>query len=165
MNIPFGLSKVRLCVYAGIAIAFASVLTFAGCEHSNAEAARAERDSAEIARDTAVDANAGNLVTIETQRRALEEWRALRVTPEEAALAIAAHHALVDKVLEQAAELEKAKESDRARPDCEALLDADFERVCPATARGLRKYESRDQDRDGRGSGAGGEAAADRAHR
>jgi hypothetical protein len=158
-------TKVLMWVCAALAAALLITGTFAGCEHSNAKSARAERDAAELARDTAVDANDSNQVTIATQRRALEEWRALQVTPEEAALAVAAHQALVDKVLEQAAELERAKESDSARPDCEALLDADFERVCPATARGLRKYESRHQDRDGGSAGAGREAAAEQSHR
>lgn len=161
----FVTTKLLMWVCAVLAAALLITGTLAGCEHHNAGAARAERDAARSQRDTALDANVSNVETIATQRRALNEWRSLQVTPEEAALSIAAHQALVNKVLELAGELNQAKEKDSARPECEALLDADFERACPATARGLRNLEGGHQDGDGRGASAGGEAAGSAPHR
>jgi hypothetical protein len=165
MTIPFGWSPARLYAYAGIAIAFAATLTFAGCEHSNAESARAARDVAKAALETAVDANASNQVTIEAQGRALDQWMKLGDSPETVRALLVAAAKTIDESTKALAAFLAAKEKDRANPECGALLGANLERACPGIARGLRSAAGGHENGPRRDPGAGAEAAPERDHR
>jgi phage repressor protein C with HTH and peptisase S24 domain len=157
-------TKLLAYVCGGLLIALAVTGGFAGCEHSNANAARAERDAANAALDTAVDANKSNQATIATQKAALDEWASLGLSPAEILQALKS----VGDALKEAGRTLDAwqaeKEKERANPDCGAWLRASFQRACPGLARGLRNAASGHADGDGQGAGAGGEAAAGPAH-
>lgn len=104
-----------------------------------------QRDAAEAALAIARGANQSNQTTIATQQRALGEWRALQVTPQEAAIAVALHEQLKASVLSLSEQLRKAKEQDRAKPACKALLETDVGAVCPAVSRELRRLSTPNQ--------------------
>lgn len=131
----------------GIALVFAGLLTFAGCEHSNAKAARAERDAMEAARDYAVDANLGKDQVIEDLTTSRDRWKLLATPSEEMEAAAARAGELEVELTRTRAKLDKlAEEKDRANPDCLAVLEVDFERACPHVAERLRNRASGDQD-------------------
>lgn len=165
--IPFGLSRLRLGIYAGIAVAFAVVLSFAGCEHHNASAARADRAAMKTLlktrtdeRDKVVEANESQQATIDAQGKALSQWASIGVKPEDVKqmlTAIAAKKVELDKLF---AEIAKRKGKDDGNPDCAKLLQVDFQRVCPNRAAVLRAYENRLSGQGGPGADAGVRPAA-----
>lgn len=124
----------------GLALIFAALITFAGCEHSNASAARADRDAMESARDYARDAATSKDVVIGALTQSRDAWKKL-ATPSEAMDAAADRAELLEQQLRHTqADLDRlAREKDHAKPECAALLATDFERVCPAIARRLRE--------------------------
>lgn len=146
----------RLYIYLGVAAAFLSVLTFAGCEHSNANSARAKEAIAKSGRDTALDANKANQETIALLKKAVKDWKAL-ATPDPAMQAAAARAAELEQENNRLnAALAKRAEKDYAKPDCIKALDTDVESVCPGIAAGLRERASRYEKRSGGSAGAGG---------
>jgi len=156
-------TKLLLWVCAGLVAALVVTGSFAGCEHHNAKVARAERAAAESQRDTAIDANKSNVTTIEAQQKALEQWKALGITPGEAKAAVllaVENHAKAEQL---AAELKNAKEHDRANPDCNAILSADIERACPLVVLGLRDVARGDKNGAGGSAGPRRETAPRRA--
>jgi hypothetical protein len=143
---PFSVSPY---LAGGVAACFLAVLGFAGCEHVRAAAAVAgeakaiaRQHSAEADRDKAVDANAGNLVTINAQSAALKLWAGLHRTPAEIALIVAAQEAYEKRLVMLGAELLSARKKDEALPDCQAVLRLSLSRACPATTAGLLKLAS-----------------------
>jgi hypothetical protein len=159
-----GWSQLQLGLVAGLILLLLVVSGFAGCERRRANAEHQQRVSVEMQLGAAVDANASNQVTIGAQQRALEEWRSLGVTPEEAAIAVASMGEVLGLVAKLREEIEKAKERDRAKPDCAALLGASIERMCPGVAAGLRRAQDGHENRDGGSARPGREAARGRAH-
>ena len=143
-------TKVLAWACAGLLAALLVTGTFAGCEHRNANEARAERDSmkdernsARDDRDAVVKINGQKQETIERQDAALSAWATLGVTPEDV-------RQMIEDATRRRAELERLiaegqseREKDNANPDCEKLRQVDFERVCPHRARVLRRYENR----------------------
>lgn len=156
-------TKLLMWVCAGLLGALIVTGGFAGCEHVNANAARAQRDAAEAARDTAVDANTSNQVTIEAQDRALDKWMKLGSSPEEVARLVTKTLTAANAAVTEATAVLKAKETERANPECAAVLGANLERACPAIARGLR-HAGGHEDSPGRDPGAGREATPGRDH-
>ena len=127
----------RAWLYLGAAGLMVAALTFGGCEHRNAAAARAERDQWKQAATSALDANTTNQDTIKTLRKSVDDWRKLAV-PDDPSLA-----ARVEKFRTENETLRRendalARKADHDLPDCRQLLAIDFGRACPATARGLR---------------------------
>lgn len=166
MSIPFGFSQLQAYLVAGLALALLIACGAASCQSRRADSEHQQRLAVQSQLDTAVDANTSAIDTVNAQARALKEWRDLAVTPAEAATAVAALNEALRLSYELNKAIEEAKEKDRAKPDCEALLDADFERACPATARGLRDAAAGGhEDGDGRGAGAAREAHRPEAHR
>ncbi len=151
MNIPFGLSQLRAGIYAGIAVLFIAVLGFAGCQHQRAEKETAKRLVAESQRDQVIEVNKTNVETIGTLQKALDDWAKIGVTKNDIKQMLDAWSAVKGEYDRMALELARLKEKDDAIPECNALLHVDFQRVCPNSALGLRKYESRNAHRD-RGS-------------
>jgi hypothetical protein len=152
-------AKILAWICAGLLAALLLTGAFAGCEHRNAKQARAARDAVTAELSEATSANAEQLKTIETQSQALASWRSLGVTVDEAAAAVTSMNAYGETLKSIDEEFRKAKEKDRAIPDCAALLRVDLERVCPGIARSLRDSASGDQDGRRRSSRAGREAA------
>lgn len=159
-----GWSQLQMGLVAGLALLLLIVGTFAGCESHRADAEQQQRIAVESQLATAVDANTSAIDTINIQKRALDVWRGLGVTPEEAAFAIAAMNDVQRLAGELKAQIDKAKEIDRAKPDCGALLGASVERMCPGIAVGLRRAQDRDENDLGGNSGPRREAAPGRAH-
>lgn len=146
----------RLYIYLGVAAAFLSVLTFAGCEHSNANSARADEKVALNGLATALDANKTNQNTINVQKGTIEQWKAL-ATPNKTMKDAAARAAELEQENSRLnAALAKQAEKDYAKPDCVKLLETDFESVCPGIAAGLRERASRYENRVRGSAGAGG---------
>jgi hypothetical protein len=157
-------TKLLIWVCGGLLAALLVTGGFAGCEHHDANAARAERDAANDGRDTAVDANKSNLSTIDAQNKALNEWMKLGESPAAVARLVAQAMTSAKALATEANAVLAAKEKERANPECAAVLSASLERACPAVARGLRQYASRHEDDPGRDPGAGREASPDGAH-
>jgi hypothetical protein len=159
-----GWSQLQLGLVAGLALLLVIVGGVASCEHNRARAEHQQRLSVEMQLAAAIDANASNQVTIGAQQRALEEWRSLGVTPEEAAIAVASMSEIRGLVAKLREAIEKAKEVDRAKPDCAALLGASIERMCPGIAAGLRRAQDSHKDAAGGSARPSREAAPSRAH-
>lgn len=123
-----------------------------------------KRDEAEKLVAALTSANTDNQAAIKTLRGALAEWRALGVTPEEAAVAVASMNEIQGLAAQLQQAIEKAKETDRAKPNCAAWLDTDFESACPGIARGLRDAAG-GANRNRGGAGAGSEAPRPAPHR
>lgn len=153
-------TKLLIWVCAGLLGALMITGGFAGCEHHNAVAARAERDAAEAQRDTAIDANKSNMTTIEAQGAALNKWMSLGASPDEVAKLMASAARAIKEANQKLDEMLSAKEKDRANPECGALLGASLQRACPTIARGLRNAADGHEDGARRDPGSGGEAAA-----
>ena len=136
--IPLNAIPWRLVGLFATVLAFLGLGTFAGCEHRNAKEARAERNATAGELVEAVTANTSQTETIDTLRRALGEWRSLGTTPDEALIAVESMRQINELIVALDQRIREAKELERAKPDCAAVLSADFERACPAIARGLR---------------------------
>lgn len=144
--IPFGLTPFRFYAYIGIAVAFAAVLTFGGCEHMNASDLRADKKVLEGSVMTLEDSNKSNLVTIAGLKTSVKVWKDL-ATPSDvmkAAAARAAELELQNQKLNE--ELAHREEKDDGKPDCVKLLDTDFELVCREYASGMRERAGRKVD-------------------
>jgi hypothetical protein len=133
----------RLALYGGIVAAFVAMATFAGCEHHNAKAARADRADALGALAVALKANDTNQDTIGKLEAAIKHWRGT-CTPE-TRIREAAEEAKTWRAKYEA-EARRRREQRTESPSCTALMDTSFERVCAADARRLRKYADRDRD-------------------
>lgn len=138
----------------GVAAAFLAVASFGGCQYvraekavSDRETAQASRDAAITARDAAIAANVSNVLTIKAQGAALDKWVSLGASPEEIADLVRRAGEKLKEFEKLWASNQKLKEKDRANPECEALRNIDFARVCPNRARVLRGYEGRDRDK------------------
>lgn len=129
----------RLYLYAGIVAAFIAVLAFASCEHHNAKVARTERAEALGQLADARSANESNQIVIDAQNKALDKWAEVGVSPQQVAEFIAAETEARKKAETTARLMKLAKESDRALPECVALLRASLSRTCPNIAAGLQK--------------------------
>lgn len=156
MILPFGLTSLRLYIYAGVAAAFMLLLMVAGCEHSNAKSARADEKIAQEGTRTVLDANKTNLETIKVLKEAIVTWKRL-ATPAPGMKAAAARAAELEQDVERLnAALAKKAEKDYAKPDCIKLLQTDFGVVCPGIAAGLRERAGRYENRARPGAGPGG---------
>lgn len=140
----------------GVALVIAGLATFAGCEHHNANAARAdrkamesERDTARVDRDRTVKANGTLLSTITSQDKALNAWAELGESPAEVRALIAKIAASRAELEQRSAANEKRRRLDDANPDCEKLRRVDFQRACPNRAGVLRGHEDRYRNGDG----------------
>jgi hypothetical protein len=154
----FGWSRLQLGICAGAVVVAITALSFAGCERSNAKAARAAEAQALAALEAATLANASNQTTIADLERSVADWRKL-ATPNAQMVALAAQaRAAAEELRKARAALDaSAQETDNANPDCAALLATDFERVCPFYARRLRERAAGgDGDRDGPRPRSGG---------
>jgi hypothetical protein len=153
----FGLSRTRIIIYACTLVAFAGILTFAGCEHSNANTLRAENQTLEDSVTSLKSANDSNQVVIDSQKVSIEAWKKLATTSASMKAAAARAADLEKENTRLNAELDKRAEKDYAKPDCVNLLEMDFEAVCPGIAAGLRARASRYEDgfRGNPGSGGG----------
>jgi len=154
-------TKLLLWVCAGLVAALVVTGSFAGCEHHNAQAARADRDAMKSQRDTArrdraevIKANESQQETIDAQSKALDEWLKIGVTPEEVEDLVAGVRAKKAELEQLVAENQKRKEMDNANPDCDRLRQVDFESVCRNRARVLRGYEHRLSGQTGPGPDA-----------
>jgi hypothetical protein len=139
-------------MYLGIAAVMLGLLTFAGCEHSNAKSARADEKVAIDGRNTALDANKSLLVTVASQKNTIEVWKRL-ATPSAHMKAAAARAADLERqndILNAA--LAKRAELDYAKPDCVKVLETDVELICPGIFGGMRERASRYENRDRRSS-------------
>ena len=136
-EVVFGFNPWLLGSVAAILIA---ALTFGGCEHRNAGAARVERDQARASLATALHANETNQVTISKLEDALKHWVALATPSGESVAAGAQAEADRAELLKTREKLDRlAREKDNAKPDCDALRAIDFQRLCPARAQRLRE--------------------------
>lgn len=165
----FGFVTTKLLAWccAGLLAALLVTGAFAGCEHRNANAARADRDAMKNERNTARDDRDRVVKSNETQQAlivdlnaALDRWAEIGLTPSEVRELSAEAGARQRALDELAAENAKLKGKDDGNPDCEKLRQVDFQRVCPNRARSLRRYEDRLPRRTGRGEGAGLRGAA-----
>jgi hypothetical protein len=155
----FGLSGLRLGIYAFVALAFLASLAYGKWQHHRAESAIARADSVEAQLDTATDANASLVTTVQAQDKALKQWAALGISPADAAAAIASAKTAQDSANEAWGRLAALKDKDRALPDCIALLKTSLSRRCPAVADGLLKLSRGHENGSGRDPGAGSETA------
>lgn len=160
----FSFITTKFLAYACGALLVSLVIAggFAGCEHRNANEARADRESmksernaARNDRDQVVKANQSQELTIEAQNKALNKWAELGVSPKDVKELMAAAIAKKLELERLIAENEKEKEKDNANPDCEKLRRVDFQRVCPHRAGVLRRYENRVPRSSGGSAGAG----------
>lgn len=155
----------RLYLIGGVVAAFIVVLSFASCEHHRAKVFRADRDKALSQLVDAQSANASNQLVIDSQNRALDKWSKIALSPEDVI-------SLVDNLTKAKKEADErlrlyqiGKESDRALPDCVALLRISLRQRCPSIAAGLLDLATSGENRTGGNSGASPEAATNSAHR
>lgn len=133
----------RLALYGGVAAALLAILTFAGCEHRSAKAAREDRAEALGALTVALKANETNQSTIRTLEAAIKLWRGT-CTPE-TRIRRAAEEAETWRAKYEA-EARRRREQRTESPSCTALMDTSFEGVCRDDARRLRKLAAGDRD-------------------
>jgi hypothetical protein len=160
----FSFITTKLLAYVCGALLVALVITggFAGCEHHNAAAARADRDveiskrqAAETQRDEVVKVNSTQHETIGQLNAAVDQWVQKCAVSDDvnATLAdLAKKNAKLDELLTKMTKLEV---NDDGNVECEALQRTDYQRVCPGHARSLRGYEDRLSRSPGRSEGAG----------
>lgn len=149
-----------LYVWGAVALAFLALGTFAGCEHSNAKAARAERAQWQHAATTALEANETNQRTIERLRSALDLWQRLAKPAEEIHVKAAQADEYAAALRAAWNELDELKRRDRENQECDALLRVDFGKRCAGLGRELRERAAGGQgNRAGRDPGPGPGAA------
>lgn len=142
-------SRATLVGFAVLGIALLAAIGTAKWQHHAAESARAERDALAAQLDTAVDANASNVTTIDTQARALAKWAALGRTPEQLQQLVATAIEREETYERIAKENSALRAKDRNLPDCLRLLQISLRERCPGRALILRQYESGHQDSAG----------------
>lgn len=123
-------------------------------KREDAEAALlAARSELQRANDALRDTNTAN----DALSDAVDKWRALATPSEDVKAAAEAATAAANRIAARSAELRQDEETDRANPDCAALLAVDLARACPAIARGMRERAARGVPRsDDRGASPGG---------
>lgn len=152
-------TRVLMWGCAGLLGALLVVGSFAGCEHHNAKAARAERDQARGQLAETRVANVSNQQVIASQNKALDQWAAIAISPQDVMDLV---HNLTEAKKEADATiklLRSAKEADNALPECVALLRLSLRDRCPSIAAGLLKLQAAGEHRAGGDPGAGPEAA------
>ena len=152
----FGLALPRLYLYAGIALAFMSVLAYAGCEHKSAAKARAERADALASLGEVVAANATNQDTIMDLQKALDAWKAIAMRSTQATERAVANAKAKESELEK---LRRELKRDNT-PECVEVLRTNISRACPTIDDGLRLLEAGCKDGNHTGSCTDPEAAA-----
>jgi hypothetical protein len=160
----FGLSYLRVGIYAGVAVLFLCLATFAGCEHRRAGSETVKRLAVESQRDQVIADNATQLETIERQGKALDQWATIGVTPQDVINMLKASAKFADDLQQQLLANARARERDRAKPNCDALMRVDLAAVCPLTAGSLREYEGRYPNGDRGSKGAGVRATPGQPH-
>ena len=118
------------------------LLAFAGCEHRNAKAARAERNELRGQLADALNANASNQTVIDAQNKALDKWAEVGVSPQQVAEFIEAEVDARREAERKLKTMQIARTHDNALPECVALLRASLSRTCPSIAAGLQKLAS-----------------------
>lgn len=155
-------TKLLAYVCAGLFAALVITGGFAGCEHHNAAAARADRDveiskrqATETQRDEVVKVNGTQHETIGQLNATVDQWVQKCAVSDDvnATLAeLAKKNAKLDELLRKMMKLE---EKDDGNPECEKLQRADYQRACPGHAGSLRGYENRIPRSPGGSEGAG----------
>jgi hypothetical protein len=148
----------NIYVMVGIAAVFSALLGFAGCEHKRAEAAVKKRDEVQIQLDEAVKANKSNVVTIEKQTKALDEWKKLATMASDTIKEATAN------AKQSAQDLERLRRENRllrdTTPECTQVLRTNISAACPGVDLGLRKLTAGCRDENGRNTCTDSEAAA-----
>lgn len=116
-------------------------LSFAGCEHLRAKSARAGEAKAVAQRDEARAANASNIVTIDTQAKALEQWKALHKTPEEVSAIVSNARAYVDEIDRLSRQVKFYRERDKSLPECLRLMQIAYS-TCPGRTAVLHNFSN-----------------------
>lgn len=121
----------RIYIYGALALLVCGLCIALKVQGSRLETAKLKLSAANAANTT-------NLVTINAQANALDQWKKLGRTPEQMAVFIAnatererAYNAVF-------AENRMLKESDRALPECVELLKMRIDKLCPGRAFILR---------------------------
>lgn len=165
----FSFITTKLLAYICGGLLAALVITggFAGCEHHNAAAARADRDAekskrqaAETQRDDVVKVNGTQHDLIGQLNATVDQWVQKCAVADDvnATLAeLAKKNATLDELLKKMTKLE---EKDDGNPECEKLLRTDLQHACPGHAGSLRGYENRIPRSPGGSEGAGVRAPA-----
>lgn len=135
----FGLSNLRLGIYAALGIVLLATLGAAKWQHHRAQVATARAEQAEAALDTAVSANEGNVSTIAKLEAAVSQWKEMAALANEDLAGYAA------TAKQSAADLEALRREYRrlrandSTPACIAVLRTDISGPCPSVDLGLRK--------------------------
>lgn len=144
------LTPTRLALIGLAAVALAG-LTWGSVEHQRAKRYQAE---AEQAITTAKGLTTAVVSKDEVIAKQLAQARAMMETISEQNLRIKAAGHRIEEMTEdmraRSRRLRELEETDRANPDCRALLDTELDRVCPAIASGVRERANRSLQRPNR---------------
>lgn len=141
--IPFGLTPFRFYAYIGIAVAFAAVLTFGGCEHMNANNLRADNKVLEQSVKSFENSQKSNLKTIDVLKEKMKGWIDLATTSQAIKEAAAKAAEFEKENQKLSAQIRKREEKDYAKPECNKLFEIEFESACPGVADGMRERAGR----------------------
>lgn len=147
----------RLYGYVGVAATFLAVLGFAGCEHNNANKARAERDKIKIVNSLLAEANVANVDTIEALKRANALWQKTCKREEEYTQLLDEKKAADERITNLLKQNVALRNKDRELPQCVALLKISLSQRCPNIAAGVLKLAG-SQDSASGSTGTGSEA-------
>jgi hypothetical protein len=124
--------SIRLGIYIAVAVAFLGLGGFAGCEHKAAKQLRVDLDTARAA-------NASNIVTLDTQAKALQQWKALHKTPEEVTAIVSNAKAYVDEIDRLSRQIRMYREKDQSIDTCVKLLAVSLS-TCPGRTAILHNF-------------------------
>lgn len=141
--------RATLIGYGVLVLALLVAVGYGKWQHRAAESARAQRDAVKSQLETATDANRSNLVTINAQANALDQWKKLGRSPAEVAAIVANARQREETYNAVFAENVALKAKDKALPECIRLLSMRIDRLCPGRAVSLRNLAA------GQGNGAG----------
>jgi len=151
-------AKMNLYLIGGVAAAFLAILGFAGCEHKRAEAAVKKRNEVQAQLAQVMDANNSNVVTIQAQRKALDEWKKLATRAADTIKEATAN------AKQSAQDLERLRRENRllrdTTPECTQVLRTNISAACPGVDLGLRKLTVGCRDENGRNTCTDSEATA-----
>jgi len=128
----------------GLAVGLLGALAFATVQTARIGAAKADLKALQTEYAVLLDATAGKDDTIARLEVGVAQARSVAA---ESAAAVARAAIAIDTyrglIVAQAKALEEAEKADDAKPDCEALLAADINSLCPARAVGMRERARR----------------------
>ncbi len=122
----------RLYIYGAVLIAFLGLGTFAGCTYK-------ANKKLTVALELARDANRSNIVTLDTQARALEQWKALHKTPEQVLTIVSNAQAYVDEIDRLERQIRLYRDKDKSIDTCVKLLAIKLS-TCPGRTAILHNF-------------------------